>query len=135
MSLFDKTTNALGSALDFRLLRQNVISGNIANAETPGYHAQKVDFEDQLSRALQLDGTAKMAASHSEHFPMNRGLLDRVQADIYDDPDIPINNDKNTVDLEKEMSRLAENTIMYRTAVELIKKKLGAMKYAISEGR
>jgi len=134
MSLFDKTTQALGVATDMRLKRQNVISSNIANAETPGYHAKKLDFEDQLSRALDLDGLRRMDVTNKEHLPNTIGHTENVKADIYDNPDIPINNDKNTVDLEKEMASLAENTIMYKTAVELIRKKLGAMRYVASDG-
>jgi flagellar basal-body rod protein FlgB len=61
-------------------------------------------------------------------------MVDRVRADVYDNPDINHSNDKNTVDLEKEMVGLAENTVMYKAAVEMIKKKLGSMKYAVTEG-
>ena len=46
-----------------------------------------------------------------------------------------MNNDGNTVDLEKEMSALSENAIMYKTALQLINKKMAALKYAASEGR
>ncbi len=134
MSLFDKTTGALGAALNFRLQKQNLIGANIANAETPGYHAQKIDFEQSLARALEMDGTSAMAATNAGHQPFTRGNVDKVKADIYDNPDIPINNDKNTVDLEREMAELAENSILYKTATELIRKKLGAMRYAASDG-
>ncbi len=39
--LFDKTSDALGASINFRSLRQEVTSSNIANAETPGYKAKK----------------------------------------------------------------------------------------------
>lgn len=124
MSLVDNTTHSLARSLDMRLLRNSVVNANIANAETPGYHARKVDFEDALAKAIvdsqiQHDGETRI---------MN------VSPDVYDNPDININPDGNTVDLEKEMSTLAENTIMYRAAVELINKKLAALKYAAQEG-
>ncbi len=134
MSMFDKTTNALGASLNFRLQRQNLIGGNIANAETPGYHAQKIDFEQELSRALEMDGASAMSATNSGHQPFARGNVEKVRGDIYDNPEIPVNNDKNTVDLEREMAELAENTILYKAATELIRKKLGAMRYAASDG-
>ncbi len=135
MSLFDKTTGALGAALNLRLQKQNVISANIANAETPGYAAKKIDFEGELARALDLDGSRRMDTTHPEHAPVKSNGLDRITGEIYDNPDIPVNNDKNTVDLEKEMAALNENSIIYKTAVELIRKKLGSMKYAVGEGR
>src|SRR4051812_16817311 len=129
--LFDKTTQALQASAQFRQLRQNITTANIANAETPGYTAKKVDFEDALARAVDTDGMNTMATSDPRHFPTSGGSIDRVSADVYDNPDVSKNNDGNTVDMEKEMSSLAENSILYKAAIQLINKKIAAMKYAI----
>ncbi len=133
-NLFDKTTDALSKSLDMRLLRNNITTANIANAETPNYVAKKIDFEKDLARALELEGIPKMDVTHPDHMPIAQGRVDRVVADIYDNPDIDLNNDKNTVDVEKEISTLTENSIIYKAAVELIKKKMAALRYAASEG-
>lgn len=133
-NLFDKTTSALGSAINLRQTRQNVISSNIANAETPGYKAQKMDFENALARAVDLEGLGKMHADHPEHYLMGEGAISRVVADVYDNPEVSVNNSGNTVDLEKEMTALAENSVMHRAAIQLINKKLAAMRYAVTEG-
>ena len=133
--LFDKTTNGLASAINFRNLRGNLISSNIANAETPGYKAKKLDFEAALSRAMDIEGLRAQGASEPGHFAPGSGSIARVRADVYDNPDVNISNDGNTVDMEKEMAALNENTIMYKAALELINKKLGALKYAVTEGR
>lgn len=130
----DRTTDALGASLDLRLLRHNVTSSNIANAETPGYKAKKVDFEEALTRALDHEGLGKMHTSDDEHFLMGQGAISRARADVYDNPDGNVTNDGNTVDMEKELSTLADNSILYKAALQLINKKLGAMKYAVSEG-
>lgn len=132
--LFDKTTSALSTALNMRLLKNNVISSNIANAETPHYHAKKMDFEEALARALDIDGLRGMSTSNENHFAVG-GSKSKVDPDIYENPEGAINNDGNTVDLEREMSSLAENTIMYRAALQLINKKLAALRYAITENR
>jgi flagellar basal-body rod protein FlgB len=132
--LFDKTMNALGTSANFRQLRQNITSANIANAETPGYVAKKVDFEEALSRAIAVEDLGPAQGNDPAHFPMGRGPLSRVRADVYDNPDVNTNPDGNTVDLEREMSTLAENSIMYKAAVQLINKKLAALKYAATEG-
>lgn len=134
MSLFDKTAQALQSSLSMRQVRHNLTSANIANAETPGYHAQKVDFEEALARATDLDGLRGMSASNENHYVVG-GKTARVRPEIYDNPDGAVNNDGNTVDLEKEMSALAENAILYKAALQLINKKMAALKYAASEGR
>ena len=122
--LLDKTTQALQVASNMRQLRNNVITSNIANAETPGYSAKKLDFENALARAVDLEGLSKEVNVEAGHFPVSTGSLSRVRADIYDNPDASINNDGNTVDLEREMSALAENSTMYKAAVQLMNKKL-----------
>lgn len=133
-NLFDKTTNSLGAAINFRQLKQNVASSNIANAETPGYKAKKMDFEKALSRAVDIHGLGRMHTEHEDHFPVNGNSIANVRADVYENPDVTVTNDGNTVDLEREMAELAENTILYKAAIQLINKKLAGLAYAATEG-
>jgi flagellar basal-body rod protein FlgB len=132
--IFDRTTDALGASLSFRSLRQNIHTSNIANAETPGYKAKKVDFEEALQRAIDLEGATVQAASAPEHFMIGPGAISRARADVYDNPEAAVTNDRNTVDMEKEMTALQENSILYKAALQLINKKLGAIRYAATEG-
>lgn len=134
MSLFDKTTSALQTSLNMRQLRHNITSSNIANAETPGYKAQKLDFEEALARSIDLDGLRGMSTTNESHYAVG-GKTASVRPDIYANPEGAVSNDGNTVDLEKEMSALSENAILYKTALQLINKKMAALKYAASEGR
>jgi len=133
--LFDKTTNALATSIGMRQLRHNVTSSNIANAETPGYKAKKMDFEGALQRALDLDGVNGLTTSSPEHFAVGGVSISKTRPDIYDEPEGEVNNDGNTVDIEKEMSALSENAVLYKTALQLINKKMAALKYAATEGR
>lgn len=133
-NLFDKTTAALQTSIAMRQLRHTVTSSNIANAETPGYHAKKMDFENALSRAIDTEGLRQMNTSHLDHMSVG-GKTARVRPEIYENPEGAMNNDGNTVDIEKEMSALSENAIMYKAALQLINKKMAALKYAAGEGR
>jgi flagellar basal-body rod protein FlgB len=133
--MFDKTTNALGTAINMRLMKQNTIAANIANQETPGYSAKKLDFEEALARAIDLDGLRGVSTSHEGHFSVGSGSMQRIRPDIYDNPEGQVDNDGNTVDLEKEIAAMAENTILYKAALQLINKKMAALKYAVTEGR
>ncbi|MCJ8277660.1 MAG: flagellar basal body rod protein FlgB [Bdellovibrionales bacterium] len=132
--IFDKTIKALNTSLQMRQLKQNVISANVANAETPGYRAKKMDFEAALASAIDREDLGKMHVEHGDHFLMGQGAIGRVRADIYDNPEINYSNDGNTVDMEKEMAALNENSLMYDAATKLINKKLAALKYAASDG-
>ena len=55
MKIGDKTIQALRASLNLRQMRQEIIASNIANAETPGYKAKRIDFEEALARAIDLD--------------------------------------------------------------------------------
>ena len=132
-NLFDKTTQALGSAINFRGLRQSVVTSNVANAETPGYKAKKLDFEGALKRAIDLESLKGPSDKSLGHFVTGEGSIRNVRADVYDNPDGVVSNDGNTVDLEKEMAKLSENTILYKATIQLINKKLGQLKYVSSD--
>lgn len=135
MKVEDKTIQALASALNFRQLRQEVITSNIANAETPGYKAKRVSFEEALARALDVDGNLSMQTSDSRHFDVGNGGFDNLEPEIYNDPNGVVSEDGNTVDRDAEMALMAENKIMYDAAVQLLNKKIGLLKYAISSDR
>lgn len=124
--IFDSTTDALATSLRMRDIRHKVTSSNIANAETPGYKAKVVDFENALQRALDLSASKELSVHGND--------IQRLQADVYDNPEINVANDNNTVDLEREMANLQENTILYKAALQMINKKLGTLKYAASDG-
>lgn len=124
------------AALDQRLERQHVLNSNIANSETPGYRALGYDFEEQL-QALSATGEEGegMKASDPRHFLNARTEADGTfQAEVYVRPSESVGQDGNTVDVDTEMAQMAQNQIMYRATVELINKKLGTLKYAISNG-
>src|ERR1039458_10276571 len=108
--LFDVTTRGLEASLDLRLQRHNLTTSNIANAETPGYHAKKIDFEDRLAAAINGGHDVNTKPLGAGNSSLANSALDKVEGDIYDNPDGETNNDMNTVDVEKEMATLAENT-------------------------
>lgn len=132
MDVNDKTLKALTTALGFREMRQELISSNVANANTPGFKAKKLDFEEALARALDVDGQMKMNATDGRHFNVGSGGFNNLEPEIYDDPNGVVSENGNTVDVEAEMARMAENKLMYDTLVQLINKKMGLMKYAIT---
>jgi flagellar basal-body rod protein FlgB len=132
MDVNDKTLKALTTALNFREMRQELISSNVANANTPGYKAKKLDFEQALARALDVDGNMRMVTGSDRHHTVGNGGFDNLEPEIYDDPNGVVAENGNTVDVEAEMAKMAENKLMYDALVQLINKKMGIMKYAIN---
>ena len=130
--LFDPTIQALKQNLNLRLENQNVISGNIANADTPGYKAKALSFEHAMRDAMDLDENVKLEATAPEHFG-SKGP-EAVTADVYDDPNGVESLDGNTVDRAGEMAKMKENEILYNASIEALRKKIGMLEYGISEG-
>ena len=135
MELTDKTLKALALSLNFRQMRQAIISSNISNADTPGYKAKRIDFEQALARALDIDGLLSMKSSSEKHFDVGSGGFNNIQAEVYQDPNGVVSEDGNTVNREDEMAKMAENRLLYEAAVKLMNKKLGLMKYTIESER
>jgi flagellar basal-body rod protein FlgB len=131
MDVNDKTLQALAAGLKFREMRQEIISSNVANAETPGFKAKRLDFEKALARALDVDGQMQMNIEDTQHFNVGSGGFENLQPESYEDPNGIVSENGNTVDREKEMAMMAQNKIMYDTIVQLMNKKLGLMKYTI----
>ncbi len=132
MSGFDPIIGALNTSLNLRLLNQNVISSNVANADTPGYKAQTVEFEQALREALNGNDELRPDVTSSGH--QTPRATDPVHPVVYDDPNGVESLDGNTVDRASEMAKMAENQLLYDASAEMLKRKLGMLKYAITEG-
>ncbi len=121
-------------SLNQRTRRNEVITANIANAETPGYRAFGYDFEKQL-QALSSKDAAPMKVSDPRHIRNAYTKVDgSITPDVFVKPTESVDEDGNTVDMDGEMAQLAQNQILFRTAVETLNRKIGTLKYAIRGG-
>jgi len=132
MDGFDPTIGALNTALNLRLMNQNLISSNIANADTPGYKAKAMEFEGALRAALNVGNELKPEATEGGH--ITPSATDPIEPEVYDDPNGVESLDGNTVNRADEMAKLSENQLLYDAAVEMLKKKLAMLNYGITEG-
>ncbi len=132
MKVDSKTLQALAASLKFREMRQEIISSNVANANTPDYKAKRVDFEAALARALDTDEQQTLKSDDGKHFNVGGGGFNNLAPEIYEDPNGIVSDDGNTVDVEAEMAKMAENKILYDATIQLLNKKLGMMKYIIN---
>jgi len=135
VSISDKTIDALATALNFRQMRQEIIASNIANSETPGYKTKRIDFEDALARALNVDGANSLKTNSARHFDVGGGSISDIAPEVYEDPNGEVTENGNTVDRDKEMALMAENKILYDAAIQLLNKKLALKKYILSSER
>lgn len=129
--LFGGSISALERGLNATSLRNDVISNNIANAETPGFKSSSVEFESLLSDAIEQNGL-KGTRTNARHIAIGRGDVDEVNARIIENDDTSMRADGNNVDIEAEMTDLAENSIYYNALVRKISGQLGQLRSAIT---
>ena len=141
----DLTSIPLMAALKKRMqwlhTNQSVLSQNVANADTPGYKTQELEKQDFSGLVDDLTGsnsnraasTVKMQASRSGHMAAGGGRADMPEAhDMKDGEESPTGN---SVVLEEEMIKVADNQMQYGMVVNLYKKNMGLLKIALGKGR
>lgn len=132
---FDSGMQLLNKVLDLRAKNQQVIAANIANAETPGYSPAKFHFEDELRSVINSSSGLQLANSHTNHIPLGPRDINSVRGTITIHPDNTGIGDENGVSVDEEMIALSENELLYEAAAQLLKKKVGLIKYVVSGGQ
>jgi flagellar basal-body rod protein FlgB len=130
LKLFSHTFNVLEQGLDYSSLKQKVISHNIANVDTPNYKAKQVHFKTELNNALQ---SLKAYRTHPKHFEFKKKTSSYFS--VMTRNDVVYNHNGNSVDIDKEMSDLAENQIYYNALVERLNSKFNSLKNVIRGGK
>jgi len=135
--IFTTTIALLGKSIDLRAKNQNLIASNVANAETPNYVPKSLTFEDELQGALKGGKGGGAALANPRHLPLkgSSARLQSVTGQVIETPAKTPGKDGNAVELENEMSKMAENQIMFNVSVQLLAKKFEGLRTAIKEGR
>ena len=116
MTLFDVTQVALESAIRGAAARQTALASNVANANTPGYRRQDVDFHGALKAAM---GAGDKAAVETVGFSSTT------------DGSAPMQADGNSVDIDVENATLAQNGLEYEALVSVAAARNQIIKAAI----
>lgn len=118
--------NLMNKDLDGLWTRQQSISDNIANVETPGYKSKSVSFEDQL-KALLTDNTASSSEIISD--------IQNVQPQITVSNDESLRLDGNNVNVEEENIELARTQLNYMYSLREMSDYFSRLRYAITDGK
>ena len=112
--MFEAVAGNLEQYMNLLSTRQKLVASNIANADTPGYHTQDIDFRAEF--AQQMQGQESMGPQTIE-------------------PDgLPVKADGNNVSLDRESRLLAENAMRFQVAASLAQAELHNIRSAIQEG-
>lgn len=116
-------------------LRNEVISNNIVNQDTPGFKASQVEFEDLMSAALtgETSDGLEMTTTDARHISLGgAGDVNSVSPLVVTADDTSFGYDENNVDVESEMAALAKNNIEYYTLVSKINSEFRKLDAAIN---
>lgn len=148
-TLFGPTHQLLSTSMQLRAARHEVLTANIANAETPGYAARDFEFSDILAGLVRPQGKQNeqggqggnhapdlrggrimLAATHPQHVPSSGGSMTSTTGRQAEGK-----LDENGVDLDYEVAQMTENALLHETSMTLLSKLFGKLRYAIGEGR
>lgn len=114
-------TDALGRFLDVDVAHYKLITINLANIDTPGYHTRDLDFRSELQRAEAEGATGTLArADFTPVARQIRGLMERP--------------DGNNVSIERESLLLAEAQMKFKLGIQLLKDQFHTISLAINSG-
>ncbi|KAA0014459.1 flagellar basal body rod protein FlgB [Billgrantia pellis] len=120
-------------ALGLRQERHKVLASNIANADTPNYKARDIDFASELKKAVEhggAGGEGLALARTSDRHLAGQGLASPRQELLYRVPDQP-SLDGNTVDMDRERTQFADNSVRYQAALTILNRRIQGLKNAM----
>lgn len=122
----DKDFTILHRILNAATMRHKVISSNLANVDTPGYKAKDVTFGNLLGK------TMKMMKTDPKH--LGGGESSEVDGKIIVQDDLSW-GDRNNVELNVEVAKMTENSLVHNAALKILSSKIKMYKAAINGGR
>ncbi|AEM74532.1 flagellar basal body rod protein FlgB [Caldicellulosiruptor acetigenus] len=132
INMFDKI-DLYKKALDWAWKRNEIISNNIANADTPGYKAKDLDFEAFLQKSLNQEENLELVTTDERHIKESSSSQDNSIEVL--DSSLQMRLDQNTVDIEQEMGKLLQNSLYFDGVSLQLSREINKWKTVIKEGR
>jgi flagellar basal-body rod protein FlgB len=124
----------LEKSLNLRSKRHQVLAANIANIDTPKYKAFDLVIKEAFKKSAGENGNINLVRTHRDHLPIKGNRTDRVTLTRADETAFSLRGDGNNVNLDKTMGDLAENTLLFKTAAQIISRKFRGLKSVIDGG-
>lgn len=130
----DATLRFEQEAINLRAQRQQILAANIANADTPGFQARDIDFASEMKKALTQGRASGVALTLTSvrHIPAEVRTLPQPGLK-YRVPDQPA-MDGNTVDMNRERTQFADNSLKYQSDLQFIGGQIKSMMSVLQSG-
>ncbi|MEG6550938.1 flagellar basal body rod protein FlgB [Desulfocurvibacter africanus] len=133
-TLFEPHMELTKKVMDLRLQRQNLVIANISNINTPNYKPRRLDFEEKLQKALDIDSRGKMARTDESHVPTAfnaKGFSGDWEKEFKPRAE----HGQDSVDLDKEMAILSKNNMLYDALSQLTREGYKGINKVINESK
>lgn len=136
----ESSLNYHQQALGLRQARHEVLSANIANADTPNYKARDIDFASELKKAVE--GGQREQSGNSGGLALSRTSENHLEGRgparaggnntdlLYRTPSQP-SLDGNTVEMDRERSQFADNAVRYQAGLTIMNSRIQGLKTAM----
>ena len=129
---FDKMLGIHQHTLGVRTQRAEMIANNIANADTPGYKAKGMNFQQALQQAQRGSESYRLDRTNDKHFSVE---LKPSGTEEYRVPTQPDTGDGNTVDVQLEQNLYMQNSLEYQMTMGFLDSRISGVKKAITGGQ
>ena len=130
----DKGLNYHHQALSLRAARQELLSSNVANADTPHFKAKDIHFANVLQERLaQTSVTGRTGLSTTSPMHIANQKLGQIGDDLLYRVPLQPSVDGNTVDMDSERTRFADNAIKYDASITFVSNELRNITLAMQE--
>ena len=131
--LFNQTFSVLEKSMNLRSQKHSLLASNIANMDTPNYKAFDILVEKEMQKTPSISDTMPLTRTLSTHIPLT-GIRDVNAPEIMEveTPPYDFHADGNTVDIDKTMSMISENGLLYNASAQIISKKFQSLMTAIN---
>ena len=124
------TLDVVKQSLDVYADRGRVHARNVANAESPGYRAQEIRFEEDLQLALRTSAAGSLAGTDERHLGA-AGNLPAGKLAARNAESVWTASGHNDVEIDREMADIARNTMRFSVAAQMVARAYQGMRKAI----
>ncbi len=128
MIVEQSTARHYAKLLDLSSLKNKLVASNVANIETPGYQRRTFDFDKELKKSMEKP-KLKSVETNPKHIPLSNSdnrppKIEKIQQSVN-------STGINSVDIDQEMSDLAQNQMIFQYGSKMLEKKFNSLRDVI----
>ncbi len=132
--LFSNTISVLQKSLNLRSQKHGLLISNISNIDTPNYKAFDIMVEKEMQKTEKVEKKVTLSQTQPNHIQLPYTVKNIPEIQEVEESRYNFREDGNTVDIDKNMTMLAENGLLYNISAQIIAKKFQSLSNTINGG-